>query len=228
MAPQLYRVRNWTKFQHYKHRSPPWIKLHVEIFSSEDWVSLDDASKLLAIACMVIGSRNDGCVPGNPEYIQRVAYLNKKPNLKPLIDCGFLEIPLADASATQADAIKCLTRGEERRDRGEQRRAAPPRFDEFWLVCPRKIGKDATERAWAEALKHEEAEAIIAAMRGFAGLSKDTPDRFIPGPAKWLTDRRWRDEDVSGAIPLDPETAAEVQDRADRIMRRGKYADKYQ
>ncbi len=106
--------------------------------------------------------------------------------------------------------------------------AASPRFDEFWLVCPRKIGRDATEKAWAEALKHEEAEAIISAMRGFAGLSKDTPDRFISSPAKWLAERRWRDENLSGSAPLDAKTAADVMDRADRLMRRGKYAEKYQ
>ena len=26
-----YRVKNWSKFQHYKNRNPPWIRLHVEI-----------------------------------------------------------------------------------------------------------------------------------------------------------------------------------------------------
>lgn len=109
-----------------------------------------------------------------------------------------------------------------------EQKVASPRFDEFWLVCPRKIGKDAAERAWVDALKHEEAEAIIAAMRGFAGLSKDTPDRFIAAPGKWLSERRWMDEDVSGSMPLDPEIAAEVQDRADKLLRRGKYAEKYQ
>jgi len=103
----VYRIKNWGKFQHYKDRNPPWIKLHVGILQSEDWVMLDDAGKLLAIACMVIAARNNGEVPNNPAYIKRVAYLNKTPNLKPLLECGFLKIPLADASdckQTQADA----------------------------------------------------------------------------------------------------------------------------
>lgn len=100
MAGQ-FRVKNWAKFQHYKHRCPPWIKLHVDIFSSEDWVMLDDASKLLAVACMVIASKHNGIVPDSPDYIQRVAYLNKRPNLKPLIDCGFIENTLADASKSK-------------------------------------------------------------------------------------------------------------------------------
>jgi hypothetical protein len=91
-------VKNWERFQHYKDRNPPWIKLHYEIMTSQDWVMLADASKLLAIVCMMIASRNEGRVPNNPHYVKRVAYLDKLPDFKPLIDCGFLEISLADAS----------------------------------------------------------------------------------------------------------------------------------
>jgi hypothetical protein len=107
MMADQFQIRNWQKFQHYNKRNPPWIKLHYEIMTSEDWVVLDDASKLLAVACMLIASRNDGCVPNNPSFIKRVAYLEKTPNLKPLVECGFLEKVLADASKCermQADA----------------------------------------------------------------------------------------------------------------------------
>ncbi len=93
-----YYVRNWWRFQHYKHRNPPWIKLHVEILSSEDFTTLDDASKLLAMVCMVVAAKHGGAVPANPEYIKRVAYLNKTPNFNPLLSCGFLVETLADAS----------------------------------------------------------------------------------------------------------------------------------
>lgn len=116
-----YRIRNWERFQHYKDRAPPWIKLHFELLASEDWVMLDDASKLLAVVCMLVASRNDGCIPDNPGYLRRIAYLDQTPDLTPLISCGFLKevqadasVSLAPASAAQADA-----RPEERRDREE-------------------------------------------------------------------------------------------------------------
>lgn len=107
----VYRVRNWARFQHYKHRNPPWIKLHFELLSSPDWVVLADASRVLAIACMLIASRNEGKVSGDRagiEYLKRVAYLHKDPDFKPLIECGFLEVAstmLADASALQANPL---------------------------------------------------------------------------------------------------------------------------
>lgn len=87
-------VKNWRTFQHYKDRNPPWIKLHFSILSSEDWVLLDDSSRVLAIACMLVASKNEGQIDGSDKglaYLKRVAYLNKMPNLNPLIACGFLE-----------------------------------------------------------------------------------------------------------------------------------------
>lgn len=104
---EFYSVKNWERFQHYKDRSPPWIKLHFEILTCPDWVMIDDTSKLLMIVCMLIASRNDGKVPADAHYFKRVAYLDKIPNFKPLLECGFLEKTQANASERkqkQADA----------------------------------------------------------------------------------------------------------------------------
>lgn len=126
MAPAQLKVRNWEQFQHYKDRNPPWIKLHFALLASEDWVTLDDASKLLAVVCMLVASRNNGFVPDNPAYLKRVAYLDRLPKLKPLIDCGFLEIPQADASAVQALRKRML----DQRQRQIQIRK---------ILCPKRV-----------------------------------------------------------------------------------------
>jgi len=100
----IFSVSNWEQFQHYKDRNPPWIKLHYELLTSKTWVMLDDASRVLAIAIMLVASRNQGEIDGSEaglSYIQRVAYLSAKPNLKPLIDSGFLR-KNADASSLLA------------------------------------------------------------------------------------------------------------------------------
>ena len=98
------QVANWDKYQHYRHRSPPWIKLHQELLASEDWVMLADASKLLMVVCMLVAAKFDGRVPNSPHYFKRVAYLDKMPDLTPLIETGFLVKLQADASTVQADA----------------------------------------------------------------------------------------------------------------------------
>ena len=66
---------------------------------------VSDASKLLAIVCMLIASRNNGCVPADSDYIRRVANLDKKPCFKQLLSCGFLELQADAIAKVQADAI---------------------------------------------------------------------------------------------------------------------------
>ena len=66
-------------------------------------MTLDDSARVLAVACMLIASRNEGSIPDDLAYLKRVAYLNRTPNLKPLIDCGFLE-PASDCKQMLADA----------------------------------------------------------------------------------------------------------------------------
>lgn len=97
----ILKIRNWEKFQHYKDRRPPWIKLHFSMLSSKDWVMFNDSERVLAVASMLLASQSDlepGCFEADPEYIKRVAYLNSEPNFKPLIDNGFLEVVQADDS----------------------------------------------------------------------------------------------------------------------------------
>lgn len=95
-----YKIKNWPDYQHYKDRCPPWIKLHHSLLTSELWVMGNDATRTLAIASMLLASRNelsDGTFNGDPEYIKRFAYLNSKPDFKPLIEYGFIET-VQDAS----------------------------------------------------------------------------------------------------------------------------------
>lgn len=104
--PKYYAIRNWRRFQHYKsgRGTPPWIKLHTEILRSRDWINWSDATRLTAVCCMLVASMNDGCVPDDPIMIKRVCQLRWRVNLKPLIECGFLEEMLANASSTLANA----------------------------------------------------------------------------------------------------------------------------
>lgn len=88
------RVKNWSQYQHYKDRAPPWIKLHFKLLHSRDWVSASDSDRVLAIASMLIASQDDagdGSFEADPDYFQRVAYLSKRPDFNNLIRLGFLE-----------------------------------------------------------------------------------------------------------------------------------------
>ena len=201
-----YRIKNWDQFQHYKDRNPPWIKLHFALLSSEDWVVLDDASRVLAVACMLIASQNDGVVPGNLKYIKRVAYLNDEPDLTPLIDCGFL-LPLADASTMQADA-RPETETEEETEKNppivppkgdgktpiakpkKRRKGArdyDPEFLDWWSVYPRRSQKgDAFDAYWTMRDGGHDAETLLAGARHAADKYAGKEEEWIPLPATFL------------------------------------------
>ena len=94
-----YRIKNWDKFQHYKHRNPPWVKLHTDLLISPDWLFLSDHSRLIMLCCMMVASRYAGHIPADTVLFKRLCRLQGNVNFKPLIECGFLIDLLADASA---------------------------------------------------------------------------------------------------------------------------------
>jgi hypothetical protein len=157
-----FEIRNWRQFQHYHDRNPPWIKLHYELLSSRDWVSLDDASRVLAVACMLIASRNDGKVPYDPEYVRRVAYLNTVPDFAPLVRCGFL---IGDE--TTAPILPPASPSDDRdRDRDRDRGASAPLADASGTLAPAS-----THRKMVCAIQW-------TAEAGFSGITESDRERW--------------------------------------------------
>ena len=84
MTKGIFHIVNWARFQHYRERNPPWIKLHREILTSRVWVTGTDADRVLAIALMLVAASTDNAIPDDPAYIKRLAYLNGEPNFSRL------------------------------------------------------------------------------------------------------------------------------------------------
>ena len=66
------RVRNWKKFQDFKDRRPPWIKLYRDLLDDPDWHELsgDEAKALVMI--WLVASENDGNLPDNRKLAFRL------------------------------------------------------------------------------------------------------------------------------------------------------------
>jgi hypothetical protein len=86
------RIKTWEHFQHYKDRNPIWIKLHRELLTSRTWVTADDASRVLAIACMLLAAETENKIPLDKDYLRRRAFLNQDPDLTKLVASQFIEI----------------------------------------------------------------------------------------------------------------------------------------
>lgn len=68
-----YRIKGWAKFQHFKDRRPPWIKLYRDILEDPDWHDLDGDSAKVLVALWLIASEDEGHDGKLPD-IRRLAF----------------------------------------------------------------------------------------------------------------------------------------------------------
>ena len=106
MADQWIVIPNWGKFQHYKDRNPPWIKLYTELAKKDEWqrLTLHQRGVLVTIwleYALTSGQVSVRSLSGNPQLGLRVSSVQ----LKALSDAGFIALvaskPLALAHARE-------------------------------------------------------------------------------------------------------------------------------
>lgn len=98
--------KNWSIFQHYKDRCPPWIKLHRDLLNDREYMGLPLASKALAPLLWLLASEaKDGTFDASVDELMFRLRLTQKEieqGIKPLIDKGFFII----ASGLLADCLQ--------------------------------------------------------------------------------------------------------------------------
>lgn len=87
------RPKKWNDFQHYKHRSPPWVKLQKSLLDDFDFQCLPVASRALAPMLWLVASESiDGVFDADPKKLAfrlRTSIDEMASAIKPLIDKGF-------------------------------------------------------------------------------------------------------------------------------------------
>ena len=103
----MLRIKNWSEFQHYKDRAPPWVKLHHSLLDNFEFHSLPVASKALAPMLWLLASENlDGSISDDLTEVAfrlRTTASDVQTALKPLIDKGFV---VSDSNVL-ADCQQC-------------------------------------------------------------------------------------------------------------------------
>jgi hypothetical protein len=56
-------IKNWAKFQHFRDRKPPWIKLYRELLDDREWHSLDPKAAKTLVMLWLLASENEGSLP---------------------------------------------------------------------------------------------------------------------------------------------------------------------
>lgn len=85
--------KNWGEFQHYKDRSPSWIKLHKALLDDFEFASLPVESRALAPMLWLLASENDsGAIDATLDKLGFRLHMTAKEvaeALHPLIEAGF-------------------------------------------------------------------------------------------------------------------------------------------
>lgn len=90
-------IKNWERFQHYKDRDPPWIKLYRDMLTSEPWLLGTDLSRLVQVAITLLAARYQNDIPYQFPMLRKVASFDCtekqfKKSIEYLASVNFLEI----------------------------------------------------------------------------------------------------------------------------------------
>jgi hypothetical protein len=107
------RIRNWHKFQHYRKRNPPWIKLHRNLLDDKEWHELDGEAAKALIMLFLLASELDGELLPIATLAFRLRM--SEPDAQSLISCWH------DASTV---ACKMLRQRQRQRQRQKRLRAS--------------------------------------------------------------------------------------------------------
>lgn len=83
------------------------------------------------------------------------------------------------------------------------------RFEEFWNIYNKRVGKEKTKAKWAK-LKDKEVDAIFKALPSYIA-SREV--KYRKDPERFLTHRVWEDEvisDTASSIPLSANKITEI------------------
>lgn len=72
------KIKNWTKFQHFKDRRPPWVKLYRDILDDYEWHELDPLAAKVLVMLWLIASENEGHIPDS----KTLAFRLRLPEIK--------------------------------------------------------------------------------------------------------------------------------------------------
>lgn len=87
-----FSVTNFEKYQHYKDRSPKWIKLYLTLLDDNDFAALADDQKWHLVGIWLMAARIGNRLPYDPEFIGARIGASKYVNLDDLAKAGWLAV----------------------------------------------------------------------------------------------------------------------------------------
>lgn len=104
MKVQFFSIRNWTKFQHYSKRNPPWIRLYHDLLRDRAYQKLSDTCRSHLVGLFLLASHNDNRIPDDQVWLRHELCTKTPIDLKTLVASGFIQMNSENASDMLAEA----------------------------------------------------------------------------------------------------------------------------
>jgi len=189
------RILNWSSYQSYKDRRPPWIRFHRSMLDNYEYHGMSANARALLPMLWLLASEDEdptsGLVGIGIEKISFRLRLNVKEiasGLQECADAGFIDnIQSCNESVTNPLPNR------NPRDRGETEERQNG-FLDFYSAYPKKKAPADAEKAYNKAVKKIQPDDLLTAAKQYAESVKGADPKYIPHPATWLNGERWRDE----------------------------------
>ena len=202
------KIKDWKKFQHFKDRRPPWIKLYRDLLDDDEWFSLPPISAKALVTLWLLASEDEtkqGVLPPFKKIAFRLRMSEKslqsivsdlshwliQDDINEISNCHQLGPSETEAYTKERETYKAET---ETNTAG----VVISEFETFWTHYPKKIGKKEALKAWEKAKDKPLIGAILLILVMAKASDQWTKDngQFIPNPATWINQGRWADEPI--------------------------------
>ena len=162
-----YAIKGWTKFQHFKDRRPPWIKLYRDILEDPDWHDLDGDTAKILVALWLIASEDEDQNGTLPD-VRRIAFRLRLPETKVKQALTKLshwldhEDDIVISDGYQVDAPE--TERETETEKREIQRTEPK-----GIQCPAGVHPD----TWSDFLKHRKNRKAVVTESAIKGIERE-------------------------------------------------------
>jgi len=197
---EYFKIKNFEKYQHYKNRRPPWIKLYNDLLDDYEYCQLPDASKSHLAAIMLLASRYDNKIPYDEKWIAEKISAKSEINIS-LLGGFVIKIAGKDTKASKTLAERKQSAPLEREKEKEKEKIKKKHvnfsndFEVFWKYYPRKEDKDESYLCYKEVLRIQDIgpDVLITASKNYNAANKESEQRYIKFAHTFLSKGAYKD-----------------------------------
>jgi hypothetical protein len=196
------KPKNWRRFQHFKDRKPPWIKLYRDLLDDLEWHKLNgEAAKFLVQLWLLASEDEEGQLPS----VDVISFRFR-------MNAGEVQGMISQVEAwLEGDDIGVISpryhNDPLETETETKKNTYTSEFEELWKIH-RKGSKPKAGDAYRKALKKTQVNVITNALKAYVATLR--PPTFTGVHLhRWLDEERW--EEMNAPSPTDAREHLERQ-----------------